>query len=89
MRELVDADSASLPTASTGGDAPQRSEMVSRGNRWYTTAAENVGPEAKRAGMLGGSREYAKVSMMETSRRGGRCCIQHVEKSKARIWVDT
>ena len=33
MRELVDADSASMPTASTGGDAPQQSEIVSRGNR--------------------------------------------------------
>ena len=32
MRELVDADSASLPTASTGGDAPQQSEIVSRSN---------------------------------------------------------
>ena len=33
MRELVGADSASLPTASTGGDAPQQSEIVFRGNR--------------------------------------------------------
>ena len=33
MRELVDADSASLPTASTGGDVPKQSEIVSRGNR--------------------------------------------------------
>ena len=33
MRELVDADGASLPTASNGGDAPQQSEIVSRGNR--------------------------------------------------------
>ena len=29
MRQLVDADSASLPTASTGGDEPQQSEIVS------------------------------------------------------------
>ena len=33
MRELVDADSASLPTASTGGDALQQSENVSRDSR--------------------------------------------------------
>ena len=32
-RELADADSASLPSASTGGDATQQSEIVSRGNR--------------------------------------------------------
>ena len=33
MREPVDADSASLPTASTDSDEPQQSEIVSRGNR--------------------------------------------------------
>ena len=32
MRELVDPDSASLPTALTGGDTPQQSEIVSRDN---------------------------------------------------------
>ena len=32
MRKLVDADSASLPTASTGGNEPQQGEIVSRGN---------------------------------------------------------
>ena len=31
MRELVDADSASVPAASTGGDAPQQREIASRG----------------------------------------------------------
>ena len=56
MRELVDAYSSSLPTASTGGDATQQSEIVSRGNRasWYSATAENMGPEARRVGMLGG-----------------------------------
>ena len=33
MRELVDADSASLPTATTAGDVPQQSEIIFRGNR--------------------------------------------------------
>ena len=40
---------AALITASTGGDASdaiQQSEIVSRGSR------ENVGPEARRVGML-------------------------------------
>ena len=65
MRELVDADSACLPTASTGGDAPQQSGIVSRGNRacgssWGTAAAENVGPEARRGGMLGGHTRVSK-----------------------------
>ena len=65
MRELVGADSASLPTASTGGDAPQQSEIVSRGNRvrqqsWDTAATENVGTEARRGGMLGGHTRVSK-----------------------------
>ena len=58
MREFVDADSASLLTASTSGDATQQSELVSRGNR-ATAAAENMGPEARRGGMLG---EQTRVS---------------------------
>ena len=43
MRELNDADCAS-PTAATGGDAIQQSEIVSSGNRecWYTVATENA-----------------------------------------------
>ena len=62
MRELVEADSASLVTALTGGDAPQQSEIVSRGNRasWYTAAAENVGSEARRVEMLGGHTRVSK-----------------------------
>ena len=40
MRELVDADSVSLPTASTGGDAPQH-VIVSRGN--HRTCGSRVG----------------------------------------------
>ena len=35
MRELADADSASVPAASAGGDASQLREIVSRGNRAY------------------------------------------------------
>ena len=52
MREFVDADRASLLTASTSGDATKQSELVFRGNR-ATAAAENMGPEARRGGMLG------------------------------------
>ena len=33
IRELLDADSATVPAASTGGDASQQREIVSRGNR--------------------------------------------------------
>ena len=40
MRKLVAADSASLPTASAGGDALQQSEVVSRGKR---SCGSNVG----------------------------------------------
>ena len=32
LMELVDADSASLPTAKTGGDASHQREIVSHGN---------------------------------------------------------
>ena len=49
MREVVDADSASLPTASTGVVMqPNKSES------WYTVAAENVRPKARREGMRTG-----------------------------------
>ena len=52
MTELVDADSASQPTVSSGGNTPQESEIVSCGNRanhsWYTAAAGNMGIEARR-----------------------------------------
>ena len=45
MRELVDADSATLPTASTGGDAPQQSGNVFRGSHAGTppTRRKNEG----------------------------------------------
>ena len=33
MRKRVDADSTSVPAASTGGDASQQREIVSYGNR--------------------------------------------------------
>jgi len=43
MRELVDTDSASVPAASTSGNASQQCKIVSRGNH----AAESVGPAAR------------------------------------------
>ena len=77
MRELVDADSGSLPIASTGGDATQQSEIVSRGNR---ACGSRVGtppprktwdPKRGEEECLEDTREKGKVSTMEKSRRGG------------------
>ena len=59
MRELADADSASVPAASAGGDAPQQREIVSRGNRG-DTAAESVGPAARRVETLVGCMRVSK-----------------------------
>ena len=61
MREPVDADSANLPTASTGGDAAQQSEIVSRGNRVVHRHRGKRGTEARRrVGMLGGHTRVIK-----------------------------
>ena len=75
MRELVDADSASLLTASTG---PQQSEIVSRGNRACVSKVGAPPPPRKtwdpkrgEEECSEGTREEAKVSTMEKSRRGG------------------
>ena len=59
MRKLVDSDSASLPTASTGGGAPQQSEIVSRGNR---TCGSKVGtpPPQKTWDPKQGEEEYSE-----------------------------
>ena len=85
MGVLVDADSASLPTAPTGGDASQQSEIVSRGNRsWYTATAEDVGPEARRVEMLGGSTRESKSVDDGGVEAWLECCTQHVGKKKAR-----
>ena len=76
MREVVDADGASLPTVSNGGDASQQSEIVSRGNRACgskvgTPPQETWDPKQGEEECSEGTREYSKVSMMEKSRRGG------------------
>ena len=77
MRDLVDADSASLPTASTGGDEPQQSEFVSRGNRACGSKVGASPPRKTRDPKRGeeecseGAREKATVSTMEKSRRRG------------------
>ena len=65
MRELLDADSASVPTASNGGDASQQREIISRGNRACgskvgDTAAESVGPAARRVESLVGRMSVSK-----------------------------
>ena len=92
MQELVDADSASLLTALTGGDATQQSEIISRGNRakrWYTDAAEIVRLEARRVGMLG---EHTQVSKSIDDGEVKACwerCTQHVGRTNARTWVES
>ena len=71
MRELVDAASASLPTASTGGDAPQQSEIVSCGNR---ACGSKVGapPPRKTWDPKRGEEEYSEGT--------------HVSEQKCRRW---
>ena len=90
MRELVDAESASLPTTLTGGDATQQSEIVSRGNlaSWYSVTAESVGPEAKRVGAFGGHTRVSKRVDDGEVEACWVCCTQHVGRTKARTWVE-
>ena len=77
MRKLVDADSASLPITSTGGDAPQQSQIVSRGNRACVRKfgtpppRKTWDPKRGKEECSEGTREKATVSTMEKSRRGG------------------
>ena len=77
MRELVDADSESLPTASTGGDESQQSEIFSRGNRACGSKVGTLPPRKTWDPKRGeeecseGTREQATVSTMEKLRRGG------------------
>ena len=75
MRELVDADSASLPTASTGGDAPQQSEIVFRGNRAHR-------PHGKRGARGEESRNGQRVSIMENLRQVGRAAPNALKERK-------
>ena len=91
MRDLVDADDASLPTSSsTGGDAPQQSEIVSRGNSVqqsvYTATAENVGPEPRGVGMLVGHTRVSKSVDDGEVKACWECCTQHVGRTEARTW---
>ena len=88
MRELVDADSASLPKESTGRDEPQQREIVSRGNRAYGSKVETPPPRKTWDPKRGkeecseGTREQAKVSTMEKSRRGGIAAPNTSEKGR-------
>ena len=70
MQELVDVESVSLPTASTGGDAPQQSENVSRGNR---ACGSKVGTPPPR-------KMWDPKRGEEESRRA------HASKQKCRRW---
>ena len=67
---------------------PNRREIVSRGNRWYTAAAENVGPEARRVAMLGVHRQVTKPVDDGEVDACWECCTQHVGRTKARTWVE-
>ena len=63
MRGLVDADSLSLKTASTGGDAPQQSEIVFRGNHahhWHGKR-ETQREKSENAQMVHMSRQNCRV----------------------------
>ena len=93
MRELVDADSASLPTASTSGDEPQQSEIVSRGNRTCGSKVRTLPPrktwDPKRGEeeCSGGTREKATVSTMEKSRRDGIAAPNTSEEGRQGIYI--
>ena len=83
MRELVDADSATVPAASTGGDAPQKREIVSRGNR---ACGSKVGTLPRKAWIV-----KSLVGHMSVSKRVGyggvdawwECCTHNVGIIKA------
>ena len=76
MRELVDADSASLPTASTDGDKPQQRKIVSRANRACGSKVGTPPPRktwAPKRGMRNAPRAHASRQQcftMKKSRRG-------------------
>ena len=70
MRELVGTDSASLTTASTGGDAPQQSKIGSRGNH-------------VRGSKVGHRRREKRWTRSEERRNARRA---HASKEKCRRW---
>ena len=72
MRELVDTESASLPTASTGGDAPQQSEIVSHGNRACGNSKVGTPPPRKTWDPKRGEEECSERA--------------HASKQKCRRW---
>ena len=60
-----------------------------RQQSWYSAAAENVGPVARRVGMLGG---HTRVNKSVDDGEVEPCwesCTQHVGITKARTWVKT
>ena len=85
MREFVDADSASLPAARTGGDAPQQSEIVSRdycacSSKVETPPPRKTGPEARRGEMLGEHTRVCKSDDGEVENKGKNLSRKHVDK---------
>ena len=82
MRELVDADSASLPltTPCTGGDASQLSQIVFRGNRVVHRRRGKRGTDSEKEKRRNARRSHASKQncpvddvlwTMEKSRHGG------------------
>ena len=77
-----------MPTISTTGGLvvhPEKEKSFSAATTtvqsWYTTAVENVGPEARRVEMLGG---HTRVSKSVDNGE-----VEVEELRKARTWVDT
>ena len=56
---------------------------------WYTAAAENVEPEARRAGVLGGHTRVSKNIEDGEVEAWWECCTQHLGRMKANTWLDT
>ena len=83
MGELIDANSASVPTASVGGDASQQREIVPRGNHACGSKVGTCSEElvdhksvSKRVG-------YGGVEAWWES------CTYHVRRTKAGTLVGT
>ena len=93
MRQLVDADSADLLTSSTGGDVTRQAKSfpaaaVPAAASWYTAVAGNVGPKARRVGILGGHTRVSKSVDDREVEAYWECGTQHVGRTKAISWVE-
>ena len=55
----------------------------------HTAAAENVGPEARREGMLGGPTRVNKIVHDGNLEACWECCTHCIGKTRSKTWVDT